>query len=103
MDATYTKPGAKSPFCANAPIIQGVAMPERLLMPLNAPPVSPMSGFGATEEIMDQPIEAIPFPKKARVINPITAQGAATKFAMMIEQESNNPVMMGILRAVPRL
>src|ERR1700759_4077957 len=84
-------------------MIQGVAMPERLLMPLKVPPVRPINRRGATEEMIDQPIEAMPLPKKARVMNPITAQGAVTKLAITMEQESRRPVMIGALRAAPRL
>ena len=41
-------------------------MPDRLEMKLKVPPVSPISRRGATLEINDQPMQAMPLAKKAR-------------------------------------
>src|SRR5712664_2929819 len=82
-------------------MIRGVEMPDRLEMKLKVPPVSPISRRGATWEISDQPIEAMPLPKNARHMKAITSSGASTKLAPTMLDDSSSPRMMGSLRAVP--
>src|SRR5215471_21727853 len=82
-------------------MISGVAMPDRLEMKLKVPPVSPIRGLGATWEISDQPIDAMPLAKKASAMKAITSSGESTKFAPMMQDERSRPKMMGVLRAVP--
>src|SRR6516162_1842607 len=82
-------------------MISGVAIPDRLEMKLNVPPVSPIRDLGATWEISDQPIEAMPLPKKASAMKAITSSGDSTKLAPMIHDERSRPKMIGVLRAVP--
>ena len=78
-------------------------MPDRLEMKWNGPPVSPINWGGATLEISDQPMLAMPLPKKASAMNAITSSGASTKLAPMMELYSSRPQMIGDLRAQPRL
>src|ERR1700748_1359617 len=84
-------------------MISGVEMPDRLEMKLKVPPVSPIRFLGETEEISDQPMEAMPLPKKATHMKAITISGASTKLAPMMQLDKSRPKMMGDLRAVPRV
>src|ERR1700761_8320394 len=84
-------------------MISGVAMPDRLEMKLKVPPVSPISGLGAIWEISDQPMDAMPLPKKARHMKAITYSGRSTKFAPMMLEDKSRPKMMGVLRAAPNV
>ena len=59
--------------------------------------------LGATEEINDQPMEAMPLPKKATHMKAITISGASTKLAPTMQLDSSRPKMMGDLRAVPSI
>src|SRR5579863_8283988 len=82
-------------------MISGVVMPDRLEMKLKVPPVRPIRGLGATWEISDQPIDAMPLAKKASAMKAITSSGESTKLAPMMHEERSRPKMMGALRAVP--
>lgn len=64
-------------------------------MKLKIPPAIPISLFGASNETNTQGIEAKPSPKKAIHMNKITRLVLSTKFAPMIEVESNNPDITG--------
>ena len=57
---------------------KGVAIPDRLEMKLKVPPVSPISRRGATWLTSDQPMLAMPLPKKASAMKAITASGLST-------------------------
>src|SRR5579863_5722616 len=82
-------------------MISGVVMPDRLEIKLKVPPVNPIRGLGATWEISDQPIEAMPLAKKASAMKAITNSGESTKLAPMMQEDRSRPKMMGALRAVP--
>ena len=58
---------------------------------------------GATWLINDQPMLARPLPKNASAMKAITASGLSTKLAPTMLADRNSPIMIGVLRATPRL